>query len=45
MSGAAFAPIADGDKKRRAAENLTGLGREMMEILKIAGPGGGKMAP
>ena len=44
LSGATFAPIAHGDKKRRPAENLTGVGREMTEILKIAGPGDGKMA-
>jgi hypothetical protein len=32
------------DKKRRAAENLTGIGRKMAESLEIARPGDSKMA-
>jgi len=36
--------IADGDKKRRAAKNLTRLGREIAESLRIARSGHGKMA-
>jgi hypothetical protein len=37
-------PIADWDKKRRAAENLTGGGRKKTGSRKIARPGDGEVA-